>query len=467
MGAFQTGFKMGGDLYADSERDKQVREELRMRGEDQRLRQAADARAQQEHDNRMADRARVDAAYASYDGLDQPTAGGPTPGTFARMDRGMPEDFEPQRAGARATGPEADLAREQALERIAVASRDPNAIRASATAQRAHRQSTIAADAARRPLAEITAQLPELNTNRSGYPILYTGKDKNGYTFLTTDETGAPGQKVTMNEAQVRQFYLAHQLGEAGFGAEAMATLSAVNKDLGDHIGKWNATMQAVATTGNDATHKGNQDVIEGRKARAQETSAGASAALAQTHGLYYQEQIKDLKDNREHNAEARQLAAQFDALSPQDQAGAAGQALRRRFNMLNAKPGGTLGAEAGAGRLPQTLTDAQKILLTKAVDEISLLTPDKDTGQIPVAKVAAIYRKYGLDPAQFNVESPLDRALREHAARQAGGQPAGAQAPGQGRSLLPALPQMTTTPGALPFRGNAAAIRDAERRQN
>lgn len=411
MGAFQAGFKMGGDLYDEIRRDEIAKEDLRMR-------QEAAARQQQQFNDQQTDRRRVDEAYADYGRLGLPrTTGGPL-----RPEEGQDYDYQPVQVTPPAGGPDADLAREQALERIAVATRDPNAIRASAQGQRALRQGAIATQAMRVPLKDIEPMLPQLNTNNSTYPILYTGKSKSGYTFLTTEADGSPGKQFTMNEAQLRRFYLAHTLAEQGFGAEGMNELNAVHKDLGEHVSRWNAALNTMATTGNDATHKGNQDAAELRRARAAETSAGASAALARTHGKLYDEQIKDIQENRTHNGEARKLAEEFDALSPQEQAGAKGQALQRRFNMLNAKPGATLGlgAGAGAGKLAQTLTDAEKIQLTKAMDEIAMIQPDRNTGQVPTNAIAQVYRKYGLDPNKFGVETELDKRLK---ALQQGGQ--------------------------------------------
>jgi hypothetical protein len=421
MGSFQQGFQMGSNIMSEMERERMAKEELAMRKE-------AAAREQADFESRQADRRRVDSAFGEYEALHRPTTtGGPL-----RPEGDQPYNYQPVDFTPPPTGPDADLARERALGRIAVARRDSAGIRDSATAERALRQSGIVANAMRTPVKEIEALLPQLNTNNSNYPVLYTGKDKNGYTFLTTDPDGTPGKPFKMNEPQMRQFYLAHQLAEAGYGAEALTLLTTANKELGEHVKNWNTAMQTAGTTSNDARHKGNQDANDARRARASEVSAGASAtsaaaqaALARTHGQLYQTQIDEITENRKNNGQARALAEEFESLSPQDQAGPRGQSLIRRFNILNAKPGtplaiGATGAGAN-GRLPQTLDDREKLAYQKALDEISMLAPGPN-GQVNPNQVKQVYMKYGLDPARFGVETELDRRLKAMGGEQGAG---------------------------------------------
>lgn len=369
------------------------------------LQDEAAARTREEFGWRRDDRQRLDDAYSSYGQLGLPTTtGGPTTGNFARMDRGQdPEEIDPVVVTPAATGAAADLAREQALERIAIASRNPDMIRSSALAQRQLHMSGIASDAMKAKLSDIEGQLPQLNTNSSGYPMLYTGKSKNGYTFLTTESDGSPGQRMTMNESQLRQFYLAHQLGEAGYGTEAMSTLNSAHKDLGDHVARWNEASTKMATTNNAGVHDANMDANSAITARAAQTSAGATAALARSHSGYYDQLTSEAQQNRKDSMSAREVADEFDSLTPEEQAGPTGAGLVRKYNMLNAKPGQMvpLRGDAGAGKLPQTLTDQEKLGYSEAVKEIALLGPKDRTPD----KLAAVYRAYNLDPAKFGVQ--------------------------------------------------------------
>lgn len=463
MGAFQEGFQLGGTMYDQSEKNRLAAQELA-------IRQAAADREAQEFDWRRQDRQRLDDAYSSYGQLGLPTTtGGPTTGTFARLDRGQPEDFAPVNVAPAPTGPDADIAREQALERIAVASRDPNAIRASATAQRTLRMGALASAAMKAPLKDIESQLPALNTNNSSYPILYTGRNKNGYEFLTTDDTGAPGKKFTLNEAQLRQLAYAHALGENGFGTEALVTLQGVHKDIADHVGKWNEALEKQATISNQGTHFGNEDANQHITANAAAANAASQAMVARAHAGYYGQLTADAQQNRKDSIEARAVADQFDMLPADEQAGPKGQALIRRYNMLNAKPGQMVPLTGGNQRPVPTLTDAEKEAYKAALDEIKMIPPDKATGVAPPQAIANTYRKYGLDPARFGFESELDRRLKAMQGQGADAAPAALAVPGRPffNAKTADLKRMATKPRGVSSAEAAAAADELTRRQN
>lgn len=435
------------------------------------LRQAEEDRAAQRFEYERQDRQRIDDAYSHYGQLGLPTTtGGPTTGTFARLDRGQAEDFAPVTTTPPPVGQDLDMAREQALERIAVASRDPTALRASAASQRNLRMSGLAAATMKAPLKEIESQLPALNTNMSGYPMLYTGKNKNGYEFLTTDGDGTPGKKFTLNEAQLRQLAYAHALGENGFGAEALTALQGVHKDIADHVGKWNEALTKQVTTNNQGTHFGNEDANQRITANAAATSAGAAATTARAHAAYYGVLTQEAQQNRKDNTEARAIADKFDRLDPKDQAGPAGQALIRRFNMLNSKPGSMVPLTGGNQRPTPTLSDAEKEAYKAALDEIKMIPLDKTTGQPPQQAIAATYRKYGLDPARFGFESELDRRLKAMQTGEGGDTPPAALAV-PGRPMFNAktsdLKRMASKPRGVSSADAAAAADELSRRQN
>ena len=161
-----------------------------------------------------------------------------------------------------------ELEREKALERVAIAQRNVAGIRDSVAAQRGFRKDEVFSKAMQAPLAEIESAIPK--TNRSGIPILYTDKTKDGWTFVKTEGDGVtpiPGSAFTLNEAQIRNLYAADALASAGFGTDAMTLLNSTHKDIGDHIGKWNEFQTKTATTNNDATYKQGNLKVEERKA--------------------------------------------------------------------------------------------------------------------------------------------------------------------------------------------------------
>ena len=95
--------------------------------------------------------------------------------------------------------------------------------------------------------------------NLGTMPAIYTGRtDKNGFTFIATDKEGRPipGKTYELNAAQVRQLATAHLLGQAGFGGESFAELTAASKDIAEHIRAVNGDFFKTATLGNDAAAK-------------------------------------------------------------------------------------------------------------------------------------------------------------------------------------------------------------------
>lgn len=78
----------------------------------------------------------------------------------------------------------------------------------------------------------------------------------------------------------------------------------------------------------------------------AQEASAAANRATTQLRGL----QGRAITDQTAATAEAARIRAEYEALTPEEQAGAKGQGLIRQFNMANVKAGATVPLGA-AGR--------------------------------------------------------------------------------------------------------------------
>jgi hypothetical protein len=177
-------------------------------------------------------------------------------------------------------------------------------------------------------------------------PLLYTGQTKGGYQFVTIDpKSGAPMKPLTLNEAQTRQLATAAKLLERGFGAEGTQMMAGISKELNDLVVQLNGVTAQTTTSQNNARHQDNADQF-----RRQEL--GIQAGEAARRGRLADLQIKEIESGRADLGEARKLQSDYDSLTPAQQMGAEGQAIIRKFNMLNAKPGGqlNLGLQRGGG---------------------------------------------------------------------------------------------------------------------
>ncbi len=286
MGSFDSGFRMGQQAYQQSiDNDRQ--KVLDGYKADEMARQKATWGREDK------ERADVDAAFANVQNVrsgispeqqgqikdtygmtpGQTAAAGPAlPAKLASYD--VPDSYDLQTAGSTpafnaqglALKKASDAELERANEGVYLAKRDLAGVSKSKELQRGYGIREITDATAKMPLAEIEKLLPQLNTNTSQYPMLYTGKGKGGYSFLSTESDGSPGKSFTMNEAQLRQLASAHALGNAGFGAESMAALNAAHKDIGDHVTKWNDATVKAATGSNTATHYAGADERDGER---------------------------------------------------------------------------------------------------------------------------------------------------------------------------------------------------------
>lgn len=248
------------------------------------------AQKQQNWNRENTQHADEDAAYANVQnlrtGISQEQQGqiqqtyGMTPQQTARVGTALPaklasydtpDGYDLQNAPDEGTAPEfnasglklkkaSDAEMERAAEGMYMAKRDMAGVTQSKERQRAYSIREITDTAAKMPLADLEKQLPQLNTNNSQYPVLYTGKGKGGYSFLTTEPDGTPGNAFTMNEAQVRQLASAHALGDAGFGTESLTALASAHKDISDHITKRNDVTAKTVAANNTAVHYGGAD---------------------------------------------------------------------------------------------------------------------------------------------------------------------------------------------------------------
>ena len=161
-------------------------------------------------------------------------------------------------------------------------------------------------EVAKTPLADIEGLLTQTNTNQSNLPVLYTGKDKNGYEVTLLGDGGEPNSKFKLNEAQLRGLYRAQKLAEAGYGAESMAAMTGAHKEIGEHIARYNGLVSQNAQNNNTAMRYGNQDehndATLAENVRNNKVREGLSRAQLAS-------QERDRKDNANYRAQQTQLA--------------------------------------------------------------------------------------------------------------------------------------------------------------
>lgn len=397
MGAFQSGFQMGGSIAQDAMR-------LALQEREMAMREAAEQRAATEFGWKKDDMARRDAAFDNYNnvaagiGADQSAqlkqtygmnpsqisravAAGGADGLKAQLaSYDVPDSYDMQGGAAAPAAPAtgvqpgrftADqlktveptrMGRERAMEQLAVAMRDPRAMRESQNEQLVIQKNDIATGVMKMPLKELEAMAPDINM--SGYPLLYTGKGKNGYTFLKTEADGKtpiPGSTFTLNESQLRQMAMAHALGQAGFGTDAMATLSSAHKDIHEHVKGWNDAQTKLVTTNNQGAHFA-------------ESGENQRAHIGVLKGHYNKPNYTQFEDDK-------------------------GNPVYLDLSKAPQGANGQLQLPAGIRPMKQAaqLSDMEKIGYGKALEQISMLPPDA-----PPSAIASVYRRNGLDPAKF-----------------------------------------------------------------
>lgn len=146
------------------------------------------------------------------------------------------------------------------LGQIALAKGDHAGYATSLDRVRIAEMSQLDDEVAKTPLADIEGLLTQTNTNQSNLPVLYTGKDKNGYEVTLLGDGSEPGGKFKLNEAQLRGLYRAQKLAEAGYGAESMAATISAHKEIGEHIARYNGLVSQNVQGSNTAMRYGNQD---------------------------------------------------------------------------------------------------------------------------------------------------------------------------------------------------------------
>lgn len=453
MGAFQDGMRMGQNAWQDAQRMAIAEEEARMR-------QEAHRRAMEESDLRLGEARRVAGIQRRVDDETQGIATMMRDGTMTANRSGMSDasaqmlygqggqaavdetasygNVENVRMGLRPTfatsepgagtvnfraydpanaGDRGSL--EGRLGVIAALRGDIEGIRKSQDARRAIREDQVFGEAVKSFRSDPNSMADYMKWVNKTNPLITVapqmdGKKVTGYNLMTVSPSGDATHKF-LSPAQAAQLAGATALMDVN-PTRALEIIGKVDQTLAATIGALNGATNMANTANNAATHNANTDTTNRMNAQAHMASAGASQALSRSHAAVYDAQLGEIKQGRKDLTEARLVADEYELLDDKEKAGPKGQALVRKFNMLNAKPGGQVNLGSGganANKLPQTLTDQEKEAYKMALGDIALIPVDKATGMKPPKMVAQAYKNYGLDPARFGLESELDKRLK------------------------------------------------------
>lgn len=117
---------------------------------------------------------------------------------------------------------------------------------------------TIDDQIAQMPEDALKVYAQQVNTNVTDIPMLFVGKTKDGFQFLSRDpKTGEPGTKpMTFNAAQMRDLARVSIYASTGFGKESQELLRTTSKELHDALYKDAQLTASTVQSGNDARSK-------------------------------------------------------------------------------------------------------------------------------------------------------------------------------------------------------------------
>lgn len=221
------------------------------------------------------------------------------------------------------------------------------------------------------------AQMPEealkvyasqVNTNSTDLPMLFIGKTKDGFQFLSRDpKTGEPGTKpMTYSTAQMRDLARVSIYASTGFGKESQTMLKETSKELYDMLYKDAQLAETTVRSGNDAL--GKQQGFDNDKARLalerQRVGIAASAA-----------------------SEARKSAGRPQWVAMEDGKGGV------RYVDMNAVP-----SVGGVAQLPEGTRPARKpvdqraaVDMAKTMVESGMADPDEPAKPLTMEKALAL----------------------------------------------------------------------------
>ena len=161
-----------------------------------------------------------------------------------------------------------------------------------------------------------------------------------GYTTLKIRQADGTWQTSQISRADLATVAVGEQKIQDGDYEGGLADMKSVSKTLAAAVAAESNMVNSATTANNTARHQQVTGAASTMSAQAAQTSAGAAVSNAATHSRLAGAQIAEIDANRADLTGARGLLTQLDSMSPEDQNGPKGLALRRQFNALNAKPG-------------------------------------------------------------------------------------------------------------------------------
>lgn len=387
-GAFAAGFKLGGDMFSQAERVRLAEEQLK-------LQKARDARDEEEFGWRRDEAARARAQQAQVDSLTRQltnpnyentslTTGAPmSPGLRTRTEPALPENVDRLDApmlGAGAAGPglrmrpaaaatveqapvvppglraTLDTSRaptfnaaptgadaEEILGRIALVKGDTAGFRTARDAARNFRED----DLFKSRIKEYTGSAEQIGSfvgfvNNNSKSVTLGQPDKRGFADMSIVTPSGEAVFAKLSKADQAKLYAAVGLMEMN-PTKALEMISGVNKELAAAVAADNNLTLNVGGKQNEVAGKRAAAIAGEKTADAAVTNARSAAGLRKIQG----DAITKAQANRD---EAAALVSEYEALTPEEQAGPKGIGLIRRFNMLNVKAGGQVSL-GGAGK--------------------------------------------------------------------------------------------------------------------
>lgn len=353
-------------------RDRQYQDEKRAREKTLQERDDANYARTQE------DRTNVDTALKSF----QATQGGIYDGRQAKFDTPMTEgEMGPQMQSAMpnpAAGltPRAPtkLETNQGLAGIAMAQRDVNAmgtLAQQAGVLRIDQKFGDALKAYKNDPDQVNSTIEYLND--SSGKITMGDPDKNGLIRMMVVKPDKRAEYMKLSRQDQAQLYAAGTIMEDD-PARALEIIGGVNKTLAAAVAAENGLTKFLGDNNNDVTAKGATMVNDKTRLGLEQQRVGIAAGAASAAKQNLREYV---------DAKGQSVLVDVSAL-PKGEGG-----------VLRLPPGLRPKTARGDGSLSET----QKIAYGQAVKELADLGPDA-----PETAAAAVYRKYGLDPAQFGV---------------------------------------------------------------
>lgn len=126
---------------------------------------------------------------------------------------------------------------------------------------------------------ELEAWANGLNgVGRSSLPVYYAGPTgKDGYQRILLKKPDGSATTLDLNDAQLRQLYVADQLGQdPRFAAEALTMAAGVHKDIDALVTQYNSNTKGAVDTNNSAAQYANSDRYKASTLALQLSEAGA-----------------------------------------------------------------------------------------------------------------------------------------------------------------------------------------------